>query len=416
MTAFNIPVQSPRSSVAGAVPTTGQLLPGQIAVNTTDRKFFTNNGTSIVQMGVSPGDLATVATTGSYNDLLNKPNISGSYVLPAATTTALGGVIVSTGLAVTVSGTLTNTGVLTVNSRTGAVTLTAADVGLPTDLLSGPSGTVASQYLPAAITGGLVYKGTWDASTNTPILANGGQGPSGALANGSYYVVSVAGSTSLDGISTWTVGDLALVSNSAWTRIANSGTTVSQVNGKTGNVTLTASDITGISTVGKTGLYSDLVGAPTLATVATTGAYSSLSGTPALATVATTGQYSDLLGLPPDTTQAQIAVAANGNPVLISALTFVFTRAATFQANFSGSAGFATLNAGDTNGTMAIHKLDTTGTDLGAIGTITFTAGAAASFSIAGVTTFSVGQAVSLVPTTTNIQRMSVNLHGQWTS
>lgn len=37
-------------------------------------------------------DFAAVATTGSYNDLLNKPNIPSTYILPVATSSVLGGV------------------------------------------------------------------------------------------------------------------------------------------------------------------------------------------------------------------------------------------------------------------------------------------------------------------------------------
>jgi hypothetical protein len=52
--------------------------------------------------------LATVATSGSYNDLSNQPAIPPAYTLPAATTTTLGGVIVGTGLGVA-SGTVSVT-------------------------------------------------------------------------------------------------------------------------------------------------------------------------------------------------------------------------------------------------------------------------------------------------------------------
>jgi hypothetical protein len=45
--------------------------------------------------------------------------------------------------------------------------------------------------------GALNYKGTWNATTNTPALA------SGSGTKGDYYIVSVAGSTSLDGIILW---------------------------------------------------------------------------------------------------------------------------------------------------------------------------------------------------------------------
>jgi len=58
----------------------------------------------------------------------------GGYTLPAATTSTLGGIIVGSNLTVTANGTLSATGggggaVSSVAGRTGAVTLTTADVG-----------------------------------------------------------------------------------------------------------------------------------------------------------------------------------------------------------------------------------------------------------------------------------------------
>lgn len=85
--------------------------------------------------------------------------------------------------------------------------------------------------------GALNYRGTWNASTNIPALT------SGVGTKGDYYVVSVAGSTSLDGVSTWYVGDWATFNGSAWQRLeggvddpapsirSNSTTGVMQVNG-----------------------------------------------------------------------------------------------------------------------------------------------------------------------------------------
>jgi hypothetical protein len=61
--------------------------------------------------------------------------------------------------------------------------------------------------------GALNYKGTWNASTNTPTLA------SGVGAQGDYYVVSVAGATNLDGITNWGIGDWATFNGSVWQRV-----------------------------------------------------------------------------------------------------------------------------------------------------------------------------------------------------
>ena len=61
--------------------------------------------------------------------------------------------------------------------------------------------------------GALNYKGTWNANTNTPTLASGGG------TKGDYYVVSVAGRTSLDGISNWGVGDWVTFNGTVWQRV-----------------------------------------------------------------------------------------------------------------------------------------------------------------------------------------------------
>jgi hypothetical protein len=84
--------------------------------------------------------------------------------------------------------------------------------------------------------GALVYKGTWNASTNTPTLA------SGVGNKGDYYVVSVAGTTNLDGITDWQVNDIALFNGTAWQKIDNTDSVLS-VNGQTGVVVLGPTDV-----------------------------------------------------------------------------------------------------------------------------------------------------------------------------
>jgi hypothetical protein len=57
------------------------------------------------------------------------------------------------------------------------------------------------------------FMGSWNAATNTPSLQ------SGIGAKGEYYVVSVAGSTLLDGVSTWEYGDQVRFNGSTWERL-----------------------------------------------------------------------------------------------------------------------------------------------------------------------------------------------------
>lgn len=68
----------------------------------------------------------------------------------------------------------------------------------------------------ASVAGGLSYQGTWNASTNTPTLA------SSTGVNGYYYIVSTAGSTNLDGITDWQIGDWLLFNGSVWQKIDQS--------------------------------------------------------------------------------------------------------------------------------------------------------------------------------------------------
>lgn len=67
--------------------------------------------------------------------------------------------------------------------------------------------------IAGGIEGGLNYKGTWDATTNTPNLATI------SPENGDYYLVAVAGNTDLDGITDWTLGDWAISNGELWQKI-----------------------------------------------------------------------------------------------------------------------------------------------------------------------------------------------------
>jgi hypothetical protein len=93
-----------------------------------------------------------------------------------------------------------------------------------------------------AMAGFVNYEGTWNASTNTPTLV------SSVGTKGDYYVVSVTGSTNLNGITTWTQGDWAIFNGTAWEKVDNTDL-VTSVAGRTGAVTLTTADISGLGTI-----------------------------------------------------------------------------------------------------------------------------------------------------------------------
>ncbi len=83
----------------------------------------------------------------------------------------------------------------------------------------------------------LINAGTWNATTNTPTLANG------TGVSGYFYVVSVAGTVNFGaGNITFAVGDWVYYNGSIWQKSINSNL-VNSVNGQQGTVVLTTSDI-----------------------------------------------------------------------------------------------------------------------------------------------------------------------------
>jgi len=121
---------------------------------------------------------------------------------------------------------------------------------------------VVTGVTTASFQTGLSYQGAWNASTNSPTLA------SGTGTQGYYYIVSVAGTTNLNGVTDWQVGDWAVFSGTVWQKLDQTNTVIS-VNGQVGAVVLTAAN----------------VGAPALDGTGATGTWGiSISGTAASAT------------------------------------------------------------------------------------------------------------------------------------
>jgi ribosomal protein L35AE/L33A len=85
--------------------------------------------------------------------------------------------------------------------------------------------------------GTLSYQGTWNASTNTPTLA------SSTGTSGYYYVVGTAGSTNLNGITDWKVGDWAIFNGSTWQKIDQTET-LQTLTSNDASVTITTTNST----------------------------------------------------------------------------------------------------------------------------------------------------------------------------
>ena len=125
------------------------------------------------------------------------------------------------------------------------------DAGIPTSQKGAANGVVPlngatkidSIYLPA---GGLSYQGIWNASTNTPTLADG-------VGNvGDQWIVGTAGTANLgSGPIAFALGDFAIYNSSnVWQDVPVGGTGVTSFNTRTGAVTLSSGDVTNALSAG----------------------------------------------------------------------------------------------------------------------------------------------------------------------
>ena len=170
----------------------------------------TISGANNILTNIGNGSLTNSSVT--YNGV--NVALGGSGTITANTPNALS---VGTGLSMTPgtsfngsaaqSISISNTGVSagTYGSATAIPTIQVNAQGQITSISTNPLNSPA-------------YQGTWNASTNTPTLT------SSVGVNNNYYIVSVAGTTTLNGISLWSVGDWVIFNGttSAWQKIDGS--------------------------------------------------------------------------------------------------------------------------------------------------------------------------------------------------
>jgi hypothetical protein len=157
-------------------------------------------------------------------------NMTAAATIPNTDVTGLGTMSTQNANSVAITGGsisgTTVSGYIPTTEKAAALGVATLDAG----------GTVPLSQIPASIQGGVSYQGTWNASTNTPTLTNG------VGTKGYYYVVSVAGNTNLDGITSWNVGDWAIFNGTVWQKVDNTDA-VTSVNGFTGTVVLSTTDV-----------------------------------------------------------------------------------------------------------------------------------------------------------------------------
>jgi hypothetical protein len=245
---------------------------------------------------------------------------------------------------------------------------------------------VPISQIPDAVIGALSYQGTWDASTNTPTLT------SSVGTKGYYYVVSVAGSTNLNGITDWKIGDWAVYNGTAWQKIDNTDS-VTSVNGYTGAVVLTNTDISGFGTMSTQNANAVAVTGGTIngttigATTATTGAFTTATASTSLTTPAVQATNSGGLSLKNSAGTTQISMGGGGGDnVSVNVSTNLNGANAQIDISPTGT-GHVHINPTGT-GSVEIKPTNVGTMDNITIGATTAAAGSFTNLSVTGTTSF----------------------------
>ncbi len=212
--------------------------------------------------------------------------------------------------------------------------------------MSGIFDQVINYAPPSKLTGTVTYKGTWNASTNTPTLVD----PTDSTTNGHYYVVSAAGTQfSL----VFNIGDWVISDGTNWEKVDNTDA-VDSVFGRTGAVVGVSTDYSAV------GITNTAIGASS----PSTGAFTTLSATTPLAVASggtgvasSTGTTNVVLSGSPTITTPVIAQIndANGNETLKLASIASAVNEVTIENAATGNAVHISATGGDAS--VGLHLM-----------------------------------------------------------
>lgn len=216
--------------------------------------FVLNSGSAANILSNTGTGIVTAGSGGASAGVLSFNSRTGAVALQASDVTGVGGALLaSPAFTGTPTSTTPSAGDSSQNIATTAFVATSFAplaspnlTGVPTAPTATSSSTNTTQIATTAfvqtvvstVANGLDYLGTWNASTNTPTLV------SSVGTTGQFYKVSVAGTTNINGNANWNVGDIIIFAGTAWQDIPAQASNVLSFNSRTGAITLQSSDVT----------------------------------------------------------------------------------------------------------------------------------------------------------------------------
>ena len=197
-----------------------------------DNPAFTGTVTGVTATHVGLGNV----TNESKATMFTNPTFTGTVTgvtLAVASASQLGGVKVdASSITIDSSGIISVPAVATIGASNGIAQL-------------GSDGKLVASQIPTSLSGAIVFKGIWNATTNIPILADG------VGINGWQYAVSTGGTQNLgSGNITFVAGDYIIYNGTIWQRIPSS--TIAEAGTLTGttlNATVVNSSLTSVGTL-----------------------------------------------------------------------------------------------------------------------------------------------------------------------
>lgn len=267
--------------------------PGDLAAVATSGSYTDLTGKPILATVATSGSytdltntptLAAVATSGDYTDLTNKPTVPTQFNPIAGTNVSLSGTYPNITFNATPGAGVTDLGVnedattVTVTSSTGADATIPAATTAAAGVLTAADKTKLNGVAAGAEAN---VNADWNAASGDAQILNKPALGTAAAADTTDFATAAQGTTADSAVQP---GDLAAVATSgSYTDLTDKPSIpAAQVN----------ADWDAVSGV------SQILNKPSLAPVATSGLYTDLTGKPTLATVATTGSYIDLTNKP----------------------------------------------------------------------------------------------------------------------